>query len=123
MIDLSRFTLGTTKVTINRYTGAFVDGVFERTLSESIDTWASVQPYSTVEDDQIFDPRIGEYVEEIRWMYTTEKVYIEDEKNTTNPVADSITVEGEAWKPVKVEVWQHLSNKHYAVLLQKFDGY
>lgn len=123
MINLKNFTLGTTEVTIERYTGSYVNGIFSRTLSETLTTWASVQPYSTVESDLIFIADSGEYVEQIRWMYTTEKVYVNDEKNTTNPVSDLIIVEGENFKPVKVETWQHLSIKHYSVLLQKFDGY
>jgi len=123
MIDLKRFSLGTTQVTINRYIGSYTNGIFIRTLDTTIETWASVQPYSTVEDDQIFEPVAGEYVEEIRWMYTTEKVYVNDNKKASNPVTDLIVIEGETWKPTKVEFWQHLTNKHYAVLLQKFDGY
>ena len=122
MIDLKKFTLGSTQVSIQRYTGSFTAGVFSRTLSTTITTWASVQPYSTVEADEIFEPAVGEYIEEIRWMYTTEKVYVND-RDSSNPVTDLIVIEGETWKPTKVEVWQHLNNKHYAVLLQKFDGY
>ena len=122
MIDLRKFTLGTTQVTIERYVGSYNNGVFSRTLDSTIDTWASVQPYSTVEADQIFEPDAGEYPEEIRQMYTTERVYVNDEKST-NPVADIIIVEGEKWKPIKIEVWQHLNNKHYVALLQKFDGF
>ena len=123
MINLRTFTLGTTEVTIERYTGSYTGGVFTRVLDTSFTTWASVQPYSTVEADEIFIPEQGEHLEQIRWMYTTEKVYINDEKETTNPVSDLIIVEGEKFKPIKVETWQHLSLQHYAVLLQKFDGY
>jgi len=123
MIDLKNFTLGSTQVTIERYAGSYTDGIFSRTLSDTILTWASVQPYSTVEPDQIFDPAMGEYADEIRWMFTTEKVYINDPDETVNPVVDQILVEGAKWKPIKVEVWQHLNNKHYQVLLKKFDGF
>jgi hypothetical protein len=123
MINLRTFSLGSTQVTIERYTGSFSGGVFTRVLSTTITTWASVQPYSTVEADQTFDESVGENVEEIRWMFTTEKVYIDNVNNTSHPVGDLITVDGEKWKPIKVEVWQHLQNKHYAVLLQRFDGF
>ena len=122
MINLKTFTLGSTKVTIERYTGSYTDGIYSRTLATTIDTWASVQPYSTVEEDVLFNPDIGEYVDEIRQMYTTEKVYVND-KDSSNPTTDLIIVEGEKWKPTKVEVWQHLNLRHYVILLQRFEGF
>jgi hypothetical protein len=122
MINLKTFTLGSTEVTIERYTGSNTNGIYTRTLDTTITTWASVQPYSTVEEDIIFNPATGEYVDEIRQMYTTEKVYVND-RDSSNPFTDLIVVEGEKWKPTKVEAWQHLNQKHYVVLLQKFDGF
>jgi len=118
-----KFSLGSEQVTIERYTGSFTGGVYTRTLTENISTWASVQPYSTIESDQIFDSDMGAWREEIRQMYTTERVYIDDEKNTAHPLGDLIVVQDVKWKPVKVEVWQHLNLRHYTVLLQRFDGF
>lgn len=121
-IDLKAFSLGSTQVSIQRYTGSYTDGVFTRTLSETITTWASVQPYSTIEADQVFDPTTGEYVGQVRLMYTTELIYLNDRDKAAN-VSDLVVVNSETWRPMKVESWQHLSNKHYRVLLRKFDGY
>ena len=59
MIDLKNFTLGSTKVSIQRYTGGYTNGIYVRTLASTITTWASVQPYSTVEADEIFDVSAG----------------------------------------------------------------
>jgi hypothetical protein len=123
MIDLKNFTLGSTKVSIQRYTGTYTDGIYVRTLASTITTWASVQPYSTVEADEIFEASAGESIEQIRWMYTTEKVYLNDNTVPANATTDLIVVEGVTYKPTKVEEWQHLSIPHYAVLLRKFDGY
>jgi len=123
MIDLKNFTLGSTKVSIQRYTGGYTNGIYVRTLASTITTWASVQPYSTVEADEIFDVSAGEYIEQIRWMYTSEKIYVNDKTVTANATTDLIVVEGVTYKPTKIEEWKHLSLSHYAVLLQKFDGY
>ena len=120
-IDLKKFSLGT-QVTIRRYTGVFTNGVFVRTLASSINTWASVQPYSTIEADQIMDPTTGEYVDQIRLMYTTELMYINDREETHN-VSDLVVIDGDIWKPMKIENWNHLSNPHYRVLLRRFEGY
>jgi len=122
MIDLKNFSLGKVKVTIDRYTGTYVNGVFTRSTSTTITTWASVQPYQTIEDEVLFDPNAGEYTDEIRLMYTTEKVYMNDRDTAGNPVTDIVNVEGDKWKPVKVEPWIHLNMEHYLVLLQKWDG-
>lgn len=122
MIDLSTFSLGKQRVTVERYTGSYTGGVFTRTLESTFDMWASVQPYSTVEQDEIIDPATGNWVEEIRQMFCTDKLYLNNRKNPENQVGDIVIVDGEKWEPLKIEVWQHLENRHYLVLLKRHDG-
>ena len=121
-IDLTKFRLSMENVTIKRYEGEYVDGVFNRTQIDEFTTRASVQPYSTIEQDQIFEPDSGERFEDIRLMYTKEKIYINDNSNTENQVTDIIEVLGVEYRPVKVEYWQHLGLQHYKSVLRLFDG-
>ena len=122
-IDLKNFSLFNTSIRIDRYTGSYTDGIYQRTLQESIITFASVQPYSTVEQDQVIDPVSGEWVDEIKLMYTTERIYLNNNQVQVNQTSDIITVDGEQWQPVKVEPWGFLANSHYRVLLNRFDGF
>lgn len=121
MIDFARFSLGNTQVTIQRFTSVSDGGVVTRTLDLSFDLYVSVQPYSTIEQDQIQDPTTGEWVSEIRIMYSPVVVYMND-KDSANPTFDLVLVTGQLWKPIKVEPWQHLDLKHYRVLLRRYDG-
>lgn len=120
-ISFGRFSLGNTKVTIQRFTQANVGGVNTFTLDTSTELFTSVQPYSTIEQDQIQDPDTGEWVKEIRLMYSPVIVYMND-KDSANPARDLILVKGELWKPLKVEPWEHLGLSHFRVLLGRFDG-
>ena len=122
MINLRNFSLGMEKVTVERYTGTYTNGVFTRELDSSFDIWASVQPYSTVEQDLMVDPSTGQWVGEIRQMFCEEKLYMNDKDNPNNLVRDKVIAGGVEWEPFKIEPWQHLSNKHYLVLLKKWDG-
>jgi hypothetical protein len=122
MISFSNFSLGKVKVTIQRYTSANVAGVITRTLASSTQLFTSVQPYSTIEQDQVVDPITGEWVKEILLMYSPVVVYMDDE-TSSNPAADLILIKGILWKPLKVEDWDHLGLSHFRVLLGKSDGY
>jgi hypothetical protein len=122
-IDLKNFSLFNQSIQIDRYTGSYTDGIYARTISESITTFASVQPYSTVEQDQIIDPTSGEWVDEIKLMYTTERIYVNNNQVPANQTADIVIVDGEQWQPLKVEPWGFLNNPHYRVLLGRFDGF
>lgn len=120
-IDLEKFSLGKTLVTVQRYTSGYTDGIFSKTLYSSFDTWASVQPYNTIEKDLVFEPSGGERVEEILIMYTTVEIFQSD-NSSPNPTSDIVLVLGKEFKPVKVENWGFLHNQHYRVLLRRFDG-
>lgn len=121
MISYARFSLGNVKVTIQRYTSATVLGVTTQTLVSSTLLFTSVQPYSTIEQDQVQDPDTGEWVKEIRLMYSPVEVFMND-KDKANPTRDLILVKGELWKPLKVEPWEHLGLQHFRILLGRFDG-
>jgi len=121
-INFEKFSLGKVLVTVKRYTGAYVDGVFVKTLGSTFTTWASAQPYETEEQGQMYPPAAGQYSDELLIMYTSERIYLNDKEVTGNPVSDIITVYGKDWKPIKVQPWQHLQLQHYEVLLQKHDG-
>jgi hypothetical protein len=120
-IDLQTFSLGKTLVSVERYTGSYTDGIFSKSLASAFQTWASVQPYNTIEQDLIFEPNAGERVEEILIMYTNVKIYQSD-NSSTNPTSDIVLVLGKSFKPVKVENWIFLNTEHYRVLLKRFDG-
>lgn len=121
MINFSNFSLSRVQVTVNRYTGSYTEGIYSYTLDSTFDMWASAQPYSTIEQEQIFDPRIGELVERFILLYTDTLVY-ENNDVGANPARDLVIVNGVTYKPVRVESWQHLSLEHYRVILQKYDG-
>lgn len=121
MINLATFSLGKTAITIERYTGSFTDGIYSYTLDSSIETFASVQPYSTIEPEQVQDPATGEWVKEILLMYTQTEVFQNDSSEANAP-RDLIVANGKKYKPIRVEPWQHLGLQHYRVLLARYDG-
>ncbi len=120
-IDFRRFALGKTQIEIQRYSSTNVGGIIERTLTETITAWASVQPYDTVDPAQIFEPQIGQWVDEVYWMFIDQVIYMNNNQET-NKTADIIVADGISYRPVRVQKWLHLSNEHYKVLLQRFDG-
>ena len=120
-IDLQKFSLGKVLVTVERYTGSYDEGIFTNSLASAFQTWASVQPYNTIEQDLIFEPNAGERVEEILIMYTSVQIF-ESDNTSTNPTSDIVLILGKSFKPVKVENWGFLNNEHYRVLLRRFDG-
>lgn len=118
---LRRFSLGRVEVTINRYTSAYTNGIFGKTLSCSFTAWASTQPYNTIEQDLVFEPQAGERVEEILIMYIGVEIFLSD-NTSANPTSDIVLVKGRSYKPVKVETWDFLKTPHFRVLLRRFDG-
>jgi hypothetical protein len=123
-IDLRNFSLFNQTILIERYDGAYdAGGIYIRTLAESITAVASVQPYTTIEGDQVTDPVSGEWVDVIKIMYTTERIFVNDNTVATNTTSDIITVDGEKWQPMKIEPWGFLTNPHFRVLLARFDGF
>ena len=121
-INLQKFALGKVQVTLNQYSGSYAGGVYSRTLTSSTQIWVSVQPYSTIEQDQLLDPDMGDRLDEIRLMYSTDLIRMNNDKVNPPTPGDLIVIEGEEWEPVKVEPWQHLNQEHYRVLLRRFDG-
>ena len=120
-INLRTFRLAQTPVTIERYTGAFDNGIYIYTLDSTFDIQASVQPYKTIEDDQIFEPDAAQWIHDIRIMFSREQIF-ENNETSTNPTRDIVIVLGEKFKPVKSEVWLHLTEPHYRTILRKWDG-
>lgn len=120
MINFARFSLGGTQVTIERYTGSYTDGIYGYTLSTTISMYASVQPYSTIEQEQIYD-QLGQRIERFLLMYSNQIVY-ENKDDVANPTRDLVVVEGRKYKPHRVEAWKHLGLQHYRVILQLYDG-
>lgn len=120
-IDFRKFSLNKTEIRIDRYAGSYVGGIYQRTGPTSTTAWASVQPYDTVDPAQIFEPQVGQWVDEVYWMYINQVIYQNDNENS-NPTADLIIVDGVTYRPVRVQKWLHLSNEHYKVLLQRYDG-
>jgi len=120
MINFAKFSLGSTQVTVERYTGSYTDGIYSYSLDSTFQMYASVQPYSTIEQEQIMDVT-GSRIERMLLMYSPQIVY-QNSDDSTNPTRDLITVEGVKYKPVRVESWQHLSLQHYRVILRLYDG-
>jgi hypothetical protein len=120
-LNLKKFSLGKVQVTIKRYTGSYINGIYTRALDSTFTEWVSVQPYSTIEQDQLLDPDAGDRIDEIRLMYSPISIRMNDDKNPATP-GDLITIMGEDWEPVKVEPWLHLDIEHYRVLLRRYDG-
>jgi hypothetical protein len=121
MINLANFSLARTPVTVQRYRGGFSKGVFSYTLERSFQIQASVQPYKTIEDQQIFEPDAGEWNQDIRIMFSREKIYINDNNSADSP-RDILIILGEKFKAVRSEVWLHLSEPHYRTILRNWDG-
>ena len=125
MVRFSRYLNKGNKVTIERYTGSYTDGVFTRTLDSTFDINASFQPYSTTEDSDKFMPTRGTNVEQKAYLYCKEELYTTDATNS-HPVEDMIIVNGVKWKAVRVEPWTYptfRSVSHYRYVLELFDGY
>ena len=121
-IDFRRFSLGKTQVTINRFeTVESSPGVYTKNQTDTILAWASVQPYDTVDPAQIFEPQAGQWVDEVYWMFIDQVIFMNNNQET-NETADIIVADGVSYRPVRVQKWLHLSNEHYKVLLQRFDG-
>ena len=120
MVDFARFSLGQTKVTVDRYTGSYTDGIYSYSLTSTFEMYASVQPYSTIEQEQIMDV-VGNRIERLLLMYSPQIVY-QNSDDGANPTRDLITVEGVKYKPMRVEEWNHLSLNHYRVILRLYDG-
>jgi hypothetical protein len=123
MIDFSRWSLNRKKVTIQRYHGAYADGVFNRTLISSTEVWASAQPYKTIEGDLISDPTRGENVEKPLILFTNNVIYMNDTANPEYTISDLVIVDGRKWKPISVDNWTFQGLPHYRSVLQLFDGY
>lgn len=121
MINLATFSLGKTQISIERYTGTFTEGIYSYTLASTITTYASVQPYSTIEPEQIVDPASGQWVKEVLLMYTQTEVF-QNDNSEANAARDLIVANGKKYKPIRVEPWQHLGLQHYRVLLALYDG-
>lgn len=124
-INLARFSLANQLVTVERYRGVYVDGIFQRKLQDTFTMTASVQPYRTIEADQIFEVPAGEWIENLRIMYSPLQVFPNDNlpKNPApHPVADIVYVLDKKYRPVKSEVWQHLGLKHYRTIMRVWDG-
>lgn len=124
MVRFSRFLNKGNKVTIERYTGSYVNGVFARVLSSTFEINASFQPYSTTEESDKFMPSRGTNVEQKAYLYCKEELYTTD-ATSSNPVEDMIVVNGVKWKAVRVEPWEYpvfKSVSHYRYVLELFDG-
>ena len=123
MINFQTFSLGRVEVTIERFVGSYTDGLFERTLDETINTFASGQPYLTIEGDLISDPMRGEDVEKPLVLYLNERIYMNDSTDPDHPVSDILTIDNRQWKPIQVQRWDFLNLQHYRVVLRLFDGF
>ena len=115
------FSLFDVPVTIERYTGALAAGKYGRTLAETIDTFGSAHPYTTIESQAMFDPPAGVNIEKKILLYTSVEIFMEDNTNA-NPFADIITVDGRQWKPLSVNNWNFGDLGHYRSVLGLYDG-
>ena len=124
MVRFSRFLNKGNRVTVERYTGSYVNGVFTRVLSSTFEINASFQPYSTTEESDKFMPTRGTNVEQKAYLYCEEELYTTD-ATSSNPVEDMIVVNGTKWKAVRVEPWMYPNFKsvsHHRYVLELFDG-
>ncbi len=123
MINFERFSLGKTQITIERFIGSYTDGLFSETLSETINTFASSQPYITIEGDLISDPSRGENIQKPLVLYLKERIYMNDATDPDHQVSDLLIIDNRKWKPIQVQRWDFLSLPHFRVVLRLFDGY
>jgi len=121
--NFTDFSLFDVPITVERYTGVLnpVNGVLERTLVETLQTFASAQPYKTIEGEAIFDPSRGVNVEKVLLVYTSIEIFMDD-KTDSNPVADILTIDGRKWEPISVNNWNFSSMGHYRTVVGLFDG-
>jgi len=123
MIDFRNYSLGRVEIQIDRYIGSYTDGLFSRTLDETINTFGSGQPYLTIEGDLISDPMRGEDVEKPLLLYLNEQIFMNDATDPDHTVSDILTIDNRQWKPIQVQRWDFLTLPHYRVVLRLFDGY
>lgn len=123
MVNFKQWSLNKIQIQILRYTAGYTDGVYARTLSETIDTYASAQPYKTIDADQTFRSEMGENVEKRLILFLNEEIFLDDEDNPTQTVNDIIVADGRQWKPVSVNNWNFQNLTHYRAVLRLFDGY
>ena len=123
MINFETYSLGKVQVQIDRYVGSYTDGLFSRTLDETINTWGSGQPYITIEGDLVSDMSRGENVEKPLLLYLKEQIFMNDATDPDHTVSDLLTINNRQWKPIQVQRWDFLNLPHYRVVLQLFDGF
>lgn len=83
MVDFKQWSLNQVQIKILRYFGGFVDGVFVRTLTQTIDTYASAQPYKTIDPDQLMRPEMGENLEKRIILFLNERLFLNNEADST----------------------------------------
>jgi hypothetical protein len=123
MINLETFSLGKQLITVNRFIGSYTNGVYTRTLDTSFTTWASAQPWTTIQPDEVLNAAKGAYPIRVLLVYTTVELFLDDRNNPSTKPADEVVVLGKKWEPIKVDNWNHLNMNHYRVILAEFDGY
>ena len=120
-----RFSLNNQPITIQRYTGAYDnDGIYQRTLSETITAYGSMQPYKTIAPTEMFMPSRGENVEQKVILYLNMLLYMND-GTQNHETSDLVLMDGRTYKPVSVENWNYGKSNlsHYRYVLKVFDGY
>ena len=116
--------LNSEKTVVHRFTGEYVDGIYQRTLSGVLEVWASIQPYKTIDPQDKFKPNAGSYVETRMYLYCDTLLYTDD-NTQSNPVADQIIADGRTYKVASVENHNlgRSVTSHYRYGLELFDGY
>lgn len=115
------FSLYNQKITIERYVGALVEGVYTRTLDSTFEVWASPQPYRTIAPQLLDDATRGEYLKKTLVIFLSVLVYVNEEASPNN-YNDFIIVNGRKYEPLSVEEWGFLNQQHYRVIARVYDG-
>lgn len=71
--------MGQIPIKIQRYFGGYIDGIYVRSLNNTIDTYGSAQPYKTIDPDQFDRPERGDNVEKRLLLFLNERLYLDDE--------------------------------------------
>lgn len=117
------FSLFNQEITIHRYVGALVDGVYTRALDSTFQVWASAQPYRTIAPQLLDDATRGEYLKStlVIFLPIDTTVYLNEQGNPNN-YNDLIEVQNKLYEPLSIENWGFLNQQHYRCIARVYDG-
>ena len=95
----------------------FEGGVYVDNPKEEFYIWASVQPMRTADKDLVQELMPLNRKMEMLRVYADVPLEMDDQIN--NIRGDRVIIEGENFKVLTLQVWQHLSLRHYKHLVAR----